>query len=401
MPASLTMSCVDGALSSNAPYQVCVNRALWNGDLVVFLPAYSNPAASPQTPSGDVDGISVAAIITGIGYAWATTGFRETGLVVPDTWIAGDLLSLVQIAKTFLSNRVGRIYLTGGSQGGLITTLGVERYPRLSSPVDWQPADRSGATASSCGTSAISGRSSTTTSEPVITTPDWPVWTQAPPTNGRVKPGFWNAATRAAVSKAIQAHPDRTTNLLNVTRAPIDPANPGATRVETAYAILRYSFKGTNDAIAKLLGFPFGDVGRIYSRSSDDATLNSRIRRFTFTASDAALQKLETSGRLSRPLVTMHTTGDPVVPASQQALYRKKTSRSFASWLRHSPSTVSRYGHCSFTAEEVLGAFALLVLKATGQNLVLAEHVLPEPRSQAAFLRAAHEFGAVPTIARR
>jgi hypothetical protein len=59
---------------------------------------------------------------------------------------------------------------------------------------------------------------------------------------------------------------------------------------------------------------------------------------------------------------------------------------------------VTRYGHCTFTPEEVLGAFALLVLKVTGQNLVLTQHALPEPRSRAEFLRAAREFGASPTV---
>jgi hypothetical protein len=100
-------------------------------------------------------------------------------------------------------------------------------------------------------------------------------------------------------------------------------------------------------------------------------------------------------------LVTIHTTGDPIVPVWHQSMYQAKTSRSSASSLLHSPSTISRYGHCSFTAEEVLGAFALLVRKATGEDLVLSARVLPEPRSQAEFLRAAREFGAAASIARR
>ena len=40
-----------------------------------------------------------------------------------------DLLALVTKAKTYLKSSPGHVYMTGGSQGGLITTLAVERYP--------------------------------------------------------------------------------------------------------------------------------------------------------------------------------------------------------------------------------------------------------------------------------
>jgi hypothetical protein len=113
------------------------------------------------------------------------------------------------------------------------------------------------------------------------------------------------------------------------------------------------------------------------------------------------LNNLETTGKLTRPLVTLHTTGDHIVPEWHEPLYRAKTSRSLSSWLLHSRLTVSRYGHCSFTVDEVLGAFALLVLKATGQNLVLTPEALAEPRARAGFLRAARKFGASPVEAER
>src|SRR5215207_8953281 len=120
------MKCVSGSLSSGAPYEICVNRTLWNGQVVVFVPGYTNPAAIPTTPTGDIGGLSAPDVVTSFGYAWATTALHG-GLLVPDTWIGGDLLELVQTAKSFLVQPVGRVYLTGGSQGGLITTLGVEQ----------------------------------------------------------------------------------------------------------------------------------------------------------------------------------------------------------------------------------------------------------------------------------
>jgi alpha-beta hydrolase superfamily lysophospholipase len=398
---SFTTTCTQGKLPSGAPYEICVNPGLWNGDVVVFLPGYTNPAASPGTPSGDIGGLSAPDVVGALGFAWVTTGFRGTGLAVPDTWIDQDLLGLVETAKTILPGPIGRTYLTGGSQGGLITTLAVERHAQVFN----------GGGLAACGPIGSYRRQLEYVGDfravfdfyfdPVIKSPDWPVWTQSPPTNGRVDPAFWNATTRAAVASAIQARPARTANLLSVTRAPIDPANPAATTQQTVDDLLRYSFVGTNDAIAKLQGLAFSNIGRIYSGSTNDAALNRGVERFTFMASGAALQKLETTGSLKRPLVTIHTTGDQIVPIWQQSLYRNKTSRSLSSWLLHSRITVSRYGHCTFTPEEVLGAFALLVLKSTGQNLVLTQHALPEQRSRAAFLRAAREFGASPAIVTR
>jgi hypothetical protein len=198
------------------------------------------------------------------------------------------------------------------------------------------------------------------------------------------------------VAGAIQAYPVRTANVLAVTKAPIDAANRGPTTRLTFDDLLRYTFVGTKDLMQKLGGLAYGNVGRLYGGSTNDAALNAGIQRFTFTASAAALNNLETSGRITRPLVTLHTTGDHIVPEWHEPLYRAKTSRSFTSWLLHSRLTVSRYGHCTFTADEVLGAFALLVLKATGQNLVLTPQALAEPGARAGFLRTAREFGASP-----
>jgi alpha-beta hydrolase superfamily lysophospholipase len=397
-PAILGMTCTEGTLASGAPYRVCVNRALWNGDYVVFVPGYTNPAAVPSTPTGDIGGLSAADVVTTLGYAWVSTGFRGTGLVVPETWIGQDLLAVVQRARAWLQRSGGRVYMTGGSQGGLITALAIERYPQVFT----------GGLAA-CGPIGNYRRQLRYIGDfrtvfdyyfdPVI--PGWPVWTQSEPDNGAIDPAYWNATNRAAVASAIQTYPARTANVLAVTKAPIDAADPGPTTRLTFDDLLRYTFVGTRDLMQKLGGLAYGNVGRLYSGSSNDAALNAGIQRFTFTASATAVNKLETTGKLTRPLVTLHTTGDHIVPEWHAPLYRAKTSRSLRSWLLHSRLTVRRYGHCTFTADEVLGAFALLVLKATGQNLVLTPEALAEPGARAGFLRAAREFGASPVEAGR
>ena len=78
-------------LRSGALMQICLKPGWWNGQLIVFAPGYRNPGL-PSTSAGVP---LLPETVTGLGYAFATTTFREDGLVVPSTWIEGDLLELV------------------------------------------------------------------------------------------------------------------------------------------------------------------------------------------------------------------------------------------------------------------------------------------------------------------
>jgi dienelactone hydrolase len=80
-------------------------------------------------------------------------------------------------------------------------------------------------------------------------------------------------------------------------------------------------------------------------------------------AARAALGQFETSGALTLPLATLHTTGDPIVPAAQSERYAEKVAAHGDASLLDS-RTVSRYGHCSFQANELFDAFAAVVARA-------------------------------------
>ena len=93
-------------------------------------------------------------------------------------------------------------------------------------------------------------------------------------------------------------------------------------------------------------------------RSQNDLRLNLQVRRLT--ASPVALhamQPYETSGDLAIPLVTLHTTSDELVPFGHELLYLAKVDLSDRG--RFVPLAVNRYGHCNFTAAELLGSFGL------------------------------------------
>jgi fermentation-respiration switch protein FrsA (DUF1100 family) len=96
--------------------------------------------------------------------------------------------------------------------------------------------------------------------------------------------------------------------------------------------------------------------------------LNLRVARFqTDAAALAAIQaEYQTAGRIYRPLVTLHTTADPVVPYWHETLYAQKAAASHSDNLL-TQLPVFRYGHCNFTSTDVLVGFLLLVLNPLTQ----------------------------------
>ena len=399
-PDGLSCTESNAQLSSGALFKVCAALGKWNGDLVVFIPGYHDPARAPTLPD-DFGESPVSLLFTQLGFGFASTSFRGTGLMEPDTWIGGDLLELVATAETLLVHATGRttrhVYQTGGSQGGLGTVKAVEQYPNVFS----------GGLAG-CGPIGDYRKQIEYVADFravfdyffADAIPGWPVWRQDLSANdpGYIDPGSWGAAEQAAGAALDDpGNAARNQHVLLVTHAPIDPGDPGSIKATTLGG-LWYSFRGTNDAILKLGGMAFGNGDRRYSGSLDDAGLNAGVARFQFTADPAQLAELQTSARLRRPLVTIHTTGDPIVPIWHESLYRDRLS--FFGKLLHTPITIDRYGHCNFTDAEVLAAFAVLVLKVTGSDLLVSGNVLPRPQAQAEFLRLSRRYGASPVVTR-
>jgi LysM repeat protein len=98
----------------------------------------------------------------------------------------------------------------------------------------------------------------------------------------------------------------------------------------------------------------------VYSGSTNDSLLNEKVARFG--ADSAALERLgayETSGQVMLPLVTLHTTGDDIVPFWQEQRYLAKEQASGKSSVTAVP--IDRYGHCNFSGTEMLGAFNQLL----------------------------------------
>ncbi|RLD10339.1 hypothetical protein DRI50_11200, partial [candidate division KSB1 bacterium] len=125
----------------------------------------------------------------------------------------------------------------------------------------------------------------------------------------------------------------------------------------------------TNDLIARVGGNPYDNTDKVYHGSADDAYLNKNVQRIA--ADPAALDKLhnlyDTTGKLNAPVITMHTVGDPIVPAWHERLYRQKALSQMPK-IYYNNIFVMRYGHCNFTSDELLDGFEKLVIKVKAKD---------------------------------
>jgi pimeloyl-ACP methyl ester carboxylesterase len=347
--------CEDGPQPTGAVYRICMPDS-WNGDLVLWAHGYVDPQEPVEIPEGQLtlpDGASLPDIVNGLDYAFATTSYRDNGLVVP--LAVNDLLDLVSIFED-RHGTPNRTFIIGASEGGLITTLSLEKHP-----------DVFDGGIAACGPV---GDFPTQVNHfgdfrvifdyfyPGILPGDTASVPQEVIDN-------WDSVYEPAIISAIQSDPNAIRQLLTVTRAPFDPGDLN-TVIETVRGLLWYNVHATNDGIAKLGGQPFDNRTKIYRGSDNDFLLNWGVKRFS--ADPAALAEItanyQTSGKLDVPLITLHTKGDPIVPYVHEGLYTWKTIAA-GKWLMHINVPIDRYGHCQFQAEEALASFFLLQILVT------------------------------------
>ena len=346
--------CQDGTVAATgALYQVCF-PADWNGDLIVYAHGYVRGDQPLAVPSDMVGGLSVAQIVNALGYAYAATSYRVNGLVPADQAV-DDVADLVQEVRSRYRPDPTRAFVVGVSEGGLVAALAAERH-----------ADLFAGALEGCGpTGDFTAQIDYLGDFRVLFDYFFPGVIPGGPVDvpAEVR-AQWDATYVPAVVAALQADIPATIQLLSVARGPVDP-NDLTTAGATVLSALWYDVFALPDALARLGGQPYDNVGRQYHGSLDDDALNAGVARVTADAgARAALGQYETTGALTIPFGVIHTTGDPVVPVSQAEEYIAKVSAAGAS-SHLTSQTVERYGHCAFQQSELLGVFSTVVSQAT------------------------------------
>lgn len=347
--------CTEGTQASGAIYRICMPPA-WNQDLLIFAHGYMPPGTTLRIPDEQLtlsDGASVPDAVNSLGYAFATTSYSTNGLAVPEG--IADVTDLAAIFRRDHST-LRRVYLVGASEGGLITALAIEQHPDIFSGglATCGPIGDFAEHVNYLGDfrvvfdyffpGLIPG-SAISIPQSIIDAWDSSYYSTT------VLPALMDSANTLSL-----------TQLLSVTMDDAGLVDP-TTAIATVSGLLGYSVFPTNDGKAKLGGQPFDNSTRIYTGSLDDVALNAGVARFS--ADPVALQKIQadyqTSGQLRVPLVTLHTTLDPIVPYWHEPLYRDKiVARGRTPRYDESPP-VARYGHCNFTLADVGSALTSLV----------------------------------------
>lgn len=367
---------------TGALWMICIPK-LWNGSLVVYAHgyiAYNEPLDFQHLELPD--GTYLPDVITSLGFAFTTTSYRANGLVALEA--IEDVAQLTQFFPTYAGRAPRYTYLSGVSEGGLVTTLSIERHPEL----------YSGGLAT-CGPIGDFRRQTDYMADyRVLFDYFFPgVLPGSPISIPQDLIDNWDAVYEPAVEAAVAGDTAAAKQLIRTAKAAIDPADP-STLVATSTDVLWYNVYATNDAITKLGGNPYGNRGKWYWGSNNDVKLNRSVQRFTAdqTALDA-LAHYQTTGSLTKPLVTLHTTGDDVVPYWHEALYQQKAGAYDPGQLTQIP--VFSYGHCNFTTGQALAAFGILVLKVTGSQPTGLPIYFDPAQIQADAARAQAEFGSV------
>jgi pimeloyl-ACP methyl ester carboxylesterase len=369
-PAGSLAQCdPEGEQANGARYLICIPPANWNGTLFLYAHGYVAPDEPLSNNLTLPDGTSIPDALQLLGYGVAATSYSHNGLAVLNgVESVVDLVSIIRDSQH--APQLKRIYLLGVSQGGLVATLAAERWPHL--------FDGGLAFCGPYGDLLV--QSDYFTNARVLfdyffpaLLPGTPVeiphdlydnWTSVYTTT--VKPALVDPANSAKVDQ-----------LLATARIPA-PNDSAESKASAIQEVLWYNVKATNDAIARLGGQPYDNGDKVYRGSDDDEALNAGVARFS--ADQAALDEItaryQSIGNLRIPLVTMHTTGDPVVPYDQTDIYKAKVDAQGRS-AYYENIRVETFGHCTFTPAQVFTAFEQLNTMVNTLPPYTAELFLP------------------------
>ena len=378
---------ITGTLQDGATYVIDV-PASWNGTLLLYSHGYVAPG-SPN-PAEDAGDPLTGAYMLAAGYALAGSSYASTGWAVQQA--IPDQIATLQVFQTAVGIPTATI-AWGHSLGGMITAGLVQDYP-----TQFQGAlPMCGVLAGGVGlwNEALDGAFVFNT---LVAGDALQVVNITNPTlNFAAAESFLAAAqstpqgqARIALTAAMGDEPGwydplspepsptdystRESNqfnwFANVTfpfmfalRAELEARAGGNPSWNTAVNYAAQLKKSVNNAEVQALYAAAG-----LSLDADLAKLKSASRISANSGAEQYLiQNIVYNGQLPIPVLTLHTTGDGLVPVEDEQAY-KKTAKEAGDPSSLRELFVHRAGHCEFTPAETIVAFqALATRMATGK----------------------------------
>lgn len=413
VPTPLTETLREGVDSKGAIYRYEVPYN-WNGDLVMYAHGYrgcfdSTGALVPLT----VDNPPLREYYLARGYAWAASSYSKNCYDVKDGVESTNRLARIFAKEVDTPNRT---LITGFSMGGHVTGAAIEMFPnvrcpdgrrgricrrfvhilgKLSGGVAYDGA------APHCGVmgdveqfnylgdfglvaTALAAEINPAVQQEFPPPADYYV-NKLPQIIGTLFSDFG-----AGYPFGLTAQGEK---LKDVTRQITGGERPLFNEAYPFFQDLLFGFSGSDPTLDGVLpGVLYDNRRREYQFDSDPAltpeeqALNESIirvkkERGVNRKRFLRLQRVpEISGRISIPVLSVHTLGDLFVPFSSEQFYARDVQRHGRSDLLVSRATRA-IGHCEFSGEELVQTFDDLVLwvndgvKPSGDDILDPEKV--------------------------
>jgi pimeloyl-ACP methyl ester carboxylesterase len=306
-----------------------------NGQLIVYCHGYASRAGTFKEGPLRAD---LADYVAG-GYALIQSGYSTGG------WAVEQALKETEELRRYFAGKHGRpkrTIVTGHSMGGLLTVALVEKHP-----------EHYDAGLALCGALEPSHAFTKRREFDAIVLFDYYfpgiIGSAARPApEGGIGP-----AAAAKLTEAVHADPAKAEALRQWLGLKKASEIPGLVGFMTAIQM---------ELVQRAGGNPFDNRDTVYSGGPDEAGVNRGVKRYGADAKAAAYLRefFTTTGKLERPVLALHTTYDPVVPAWAANGYRDlvQITGSEAHFVQR---WVVRDGHCTMTPAEIIGAFNDLV----------------------------------------
>jgi pimeloyl-ACP methyl ester carboxylesterase len=336
-------STVETGVINGAPFYIELPPR-WNKGLVLYTHGYTVVGSRPPNP----DSTRMKAlrdVFLSRGFAFAASDYRMQG------WAVKEAIEDTEALRRHFVSKHGApadTYITGHSMGGHIAMAIIERYPEA-----YQGA------MPMCGPLGPAIEFLNTGPFDMLVTFE----ALFPGTIG--SPYEASADTGKKVAAALAAEPDRAAKYAQRYGRTIGQL-PGALGL---FHVVVAELK------QRAGGEPFDNRNRIYAGFGDDAALNRTVKRYAATPSarDYVRQYATPTGRITDPILTIHTTSDALVLGSDVTAYEVPAALAGTS-ERFVARFVDADGHCNFTLGQTGGAFdALLAWAREGKRPAAGE----------------------------
>lgn len=340
--ASLCQGKTEVGELDGAPFRIDLPEN-WNHRLVMYCHGYSTdpPKYDAGKPLDEVQATFVNA-----GYAFAQSAYSRTG------WAIEQAVPETEALRKYFIKKYGQpegTYITGHSMGGLLTTILIEKYP--------ESYDAGLPMCGALGSSlALMGAGFDTR---VLFDYYFPGLLPSPakvPADYQPSEGLTKKIERALRAKPASAAAFR--------RYAGSARNPD---IASGMVFLTFVLKDIQERSG---GNPFDNRNTIYAGMPNAGAVNDGVKRYS--ADPGALDYLKRfytpSGHITRPMLAIHTTYDPVVAPRVPAGYSLLT-RAAGNGELFVQQYVKHDGHCNILPAEVKRGFdELLEWKQSGKR---------------------------------